>query len=54
VAAALLATAFLLPGLAPAPLAFAAAMLLVGVTSGLTDVVMNARVSELETRIAGR
>jgi hypothetical protein len=48
-ASALLATAFLLPGLATVPFAFAAAMLMVGVTSGLTDVVMNARVSELET-----
>jgi MFS family permease len=48
-ASAALATAFLLPGLASAPIAFAAAMLAVGVASGLTDVVMNARVSELET-----
>jgi MFS family permease len=48
-AAALLAAAFLLPGLAPGPLAFAGALLMVGVMSGLTDVVMNARVSELET-----
>jgi MFS family permease len=49
VAAALLAAAFLLPGLALGPLAFAGALLMVGVMSGLTDVVMNARVSELET-----
>lgn len=49
VASAGLATAFLLPGLATVPLAFAAAMLMVGVMSGLTDVVMNSRVSELET-----
>jgi MFS family permease len=49
VASAALATAFLLPGLAPAPAAFAIAMLAVGMTSGLTDVVMNSRVSELET-----
>lgn len=49
VAAALLAAAFLLPGLAPVPAAFAGALLMVGVMSGLTDVVMNARVSELET-----
>jgi hypothetical protein len=48
-ASAALATAFLLPGLASVPVAFAAAMLVVGVASGLTDVVMNARVSELET-----
>ena len=48
-ASAALATAFLLPGLAAAPVAFAAAMLMVGMTSGLTDVVMNARVSDLET-----
>jgi MFS family permease len=49
VAVALLAAAFLLPGLAPVPAAFAGALLMVGVMSGLTDVVMNARVSELET-----
>jgi MFS family permease len=45
-----LAVAFLMPGLASVPLAFALAMATVGVTSGLTDVVMNSRVSELETR----
>jgi MFS family permease len=45
-----LAVAFLMPGLASVPLAFALAMAMVGVTSGLTDVVMNSRVSELETR----
>jgi len=48
-ASAALATAFLLPGLAPVPIAFAFAMLVVGAMSGLTDVVMNSRVSELET-----
>jgi predicted MFS family arabinose efflux permease len=48
-AVALLAAAFLLPGLASVPAAFAGALLMVGVMSGLTDVVMNARVSELET-----
>lgn len=47
-AALLLAAAFLLPGLAPAPLVFFACMVAVGAASGLTDVVMNARVSELE------
>jgi MFS family permease len=45
-----MAVAFLLPALAPAPLAFAAAMVLLGAGSGLTDVIMNARVSELEAR----
>lgn len=50
VAAGAMAAAFLLPGLAPNPLAFAGAMTLLGAASGLTDVVMNARVSELEAR----
>lgn len=45
-----LAVAFLMPGLAPSALAFALAMAAVGVCSGLTDVVMNARVSEIESR----
>jgi MFS family permease len=44
----LLAVAFLLPGLAPSQVAFFALMVGVGAASGLTDVVMNARVSELE------
>lgn len=47
-----LALAFLLPGLAPGPVAFALAMATVGVASGLTDVTMNARVSEIEVREA--
>jgi len=47
-AAVLLAAAFLLPGLAPTQAAFFAIMVGVGAASGLTDVVMNARVSELE------
>jgi MFS family permease len=47
-AALLLACAFLLPGLAPSTVLFFAAMVVVGAASGLTDVVMNARVSELE------
>lgn len=41
---------FILPGLAPNPLLFALGITLLGVTSGLTDVLMNARVSELEAR----
>lgn len=45
-----LALAFLMPGLAPSALAFALSMAAVGVCSGLTDVVMNARVSEIESR----
>lgn len=48
VAAAMLALVWLLPGQLHAAWAFAAAMMLVGVMSGLLDVVMNARVSELE------
>lgn len=48
VCAALLAGAFLLPGLATSPAAFFGAMLCCGMASGLTDVIMNARVSELE------
>ncbi len=43
-----LAAAFLLPGLATGAASFALAMLLAGAASGLTDVLMNARVSELE------
>lgn len=50
VAAMMLAAAFLLPGLAPGPAAYAAAMLLVAGCSGMLDVVMNARVSEIESR----
>lgn len=43
-----LGIAFLFPGLAGHAVAFAIAMAAVGVCSGLTDVVMNARVSDLE------
>ena len=39
---------FLFPGLATAPTAFFFAMLAAGMASGLLDVIMNARVSELE------
>jgi MFS family permease len=45
-----LGVAFVMPGIAPTALAFAVAMGTVGVLSGVTDVVMNARVSEIETR----
>ncbi|NNK77100.1 MAG: MFS transporter [Litoreibacter sp.] len=50
VAGCLLALAFLTPALAQTPSAFFVAMVAVGLGSGLTDVVMNARVSELEAR----
>ena len=50
VGAAFLAFAWLLPGLATMPLLFAGAMAVVGMSSGLLDVVMNARVSELEAK----
>ncbi len=43
-----LAAAFLFPGIATTPMAFFAAMVLAGLASGLLDVTMNARVSELE------
>lgn len=43
-----LSLAWLLPGLISAPLLFALCMALVGLSSGLLDVIMNARVSELE------
>lgn len=46
----LLALAWLLPAQITTPWAFAAAMALVGMASGLLDVVMNARVSELEAQ----
>lgn len=48
-AALALAGAFLLPGVAQGPWSFALAMVLAGAASGLTDVIMNARVSELES-----
>lgn len=50
VGAALLAFAWLFPGQITVPLVFALSMALVGLASGLLDVVMNARVSELEAR----
>ena len=43
-----LAFAWLLPGVMTVPLSFSLAMAVVGLASGLLDVVMNARVSELE------
>lgn len=52
VGAAILAFAWLWPGQMTTPLFFAAAMGFVGLASGLLDVVMNARVSELEARHA--
>ncbi len=48
VAACLLALVFLLPGQITTPWVFALVMAGVGMSSGLLDVVMNARVSELE------
>lgn len=50
VGAVFLAVAWLLPGQVTMPLLFAATMALVGLSSGLLDVVMNARVSELEAK----
>lgn len=46
----LIAFAFLLPALASSPVFFCLSMVLVGTCSGLLDVLMNARVSELEAR----
>ena len=46
----LLIVVWLVPGLITAPWAFALTMVFVGGASGLLDVVMNARVSELEAR----
>jgi MFS family permease len=48
VAACVLALVFLLPGQITAPWLFAVVMAGIGMSSGLLDVVMNARVSELE------
>ena len=48
VAAVLLGASFLLPGFARTPAEFAMGMVVVGIGSGLLDVIMNARVSELE------
>ncbi len=42
------AACFILPGIAQTPVIFALCMIAMGITSGLTDVLMNARVSELE------
>ncbi|MCK0096455.1 MFS transporter [Yoonia sp. F2084L] len=50
VGAVLLAIAWLLPGQVTLPLVFAVAMAFVGLASGLLDVIMNARVSELEAK----
>ncbi len=50
VGAAMLAAAWLLPGQMTVPILFALCMAFVGLASGLLDVVMNARVSELEAR----
>ena len=50
ICALLLATAFLLPGLAQSWAGFAAAMFLASGAGGLLDVVMNARLSGLEAR----
>ncbi|WP_108815356.1 MFS transporter [Loktanella sp. Alg231-35] len=50
VGAVFLAIAWLLPGAMTVPVFFAMAMGLVGLASGLLDVVMNARVSELEAK----
>jgi len=41
---------FILPGLATAPWVLFCALLVMGMTSGMLDVLMNARVSELEAR----
>ncbi|MGR3464088.1 MFS transporter [Limimaricola sp.] len=50
VAAALLALAWIVPALAAAPAAFAIGMVGVGMASGICDVVMNARVSQIEAQ----
>ncbi len=52
VAAALMAAAWLLPGLSSEAAVFVLVLSLLGATSGLLDVIMNARVSELEARHA--
>jgi predicted MFS family arabinose efflux permease len=49
VAACLMALAFALPGQATTPVLFALAMMACGAATGLTDVLMNARVSALES-----
>lgn len=50
IAAGLMAAAFLLPGLAGGLAGFTAAMVMAAMASGITDVLMNARVSDLEAR----
>lgn len=50
VGAVMLAVAWLLPGQMTVPILFALSMALVGLSSGLLDVIMNARVSELEAK----
>jgi len=45
-----LSVAFLLPGVVTSPLGFFLAMFACGLASGLTDVIMNARVSDLEAQ----
>ncbi|SFR33906.1 Fucose permease [Yoonia tamlensis] len=45
-----LSLAWLIPGVMTTPLAFAIALMFVGLASGLLDVIMNARVSMLETQ----
>lgn len=50
VGAVMLALAWLLPGQMTLPIMFALTMAFVGLSSGLLDVVMNARVSELEAK----
>jgi MFS family permease len=50
VGAVMLALAWLIPTQMTVPLAFVVSLMLVGMASGLLDVVMNARVSELEAR----
>lgn len=50
VGAVALAVFWLVPGLMISPVLFAASMAFVGLASGVLDVVMNARVSELEAR----
>lgn len=50
ISAVLLSLMWLFPGLITAPAVFAVTMVFVGLASGLVDVLMNARVSELEAK----
>ena len=50
ISGAVFAICLILPGLAATPLQFAVSMVIVGAASGLADVLMNARVSELEQK----